>query len=128
MTDFGTDLSCVTDLSEDCRPVSGQLLVCQAIARRLSTPRGRLIDDPNYGYDLTDSLNDDMGPADIAEIQAGATAECLKDERVLSATVTVTLPSTGELTIVINLDLGEGPFDLTLAVKDTAVEIIGVGT
>lgn len=80
--DFGTAWSCVTDLTMPAVLVSGNQVVAEAIARRWQTPRGRLIDDPSYGFDLSDYLNDDLAPADLARIGAQAAAEAAKDQRV----------------------------------------------
>lgn len=66
MPDYGTDLSCVVDLDAGLAEVTGNTLLAQALARRLITPRGGLLDDPNYGYDLTQFLNADIGPTDLA--------------------------------------------------------------
>lgn len=126
MTDFGIDLSCVTDIASDGRTVDGKMLVAEALARRLSTPHGRLIADPDYGFDLTGYLNDDMSPADIAAMVSGAENECLKDERVTSATVEAVLGSDSVMTVTVSFECGEGPFDLVLSVTDTTVAILEV--
>lgn len=123
---FGTELSCVDDIAEDGRVVTGNLVVGEALARRLTTPRGRLIGDPNYGYDLTQYLNDDMSPRDIAAMRAGIVAECLKDERVTAADVTTVLSKAGALTISILVTTGAGPFTLVLAVSATSTQVLSV--
>lgn len=91
MVDYGTDLSCVFDLDPGLAEVTGNVLMGQACARRLTTPRGTLIDDPNYGYDIRQFLNDDLSPSDLAKIGAQCDQELLKDERVVSSTTTITL-------------------------------------
>lgn len=106
---------------------SGGHLVAEAIARRLQTPRGRLIDDPNYGFDLTGSLNDDLSQADIARISASVQGECQKDERVLSASVQASFV-TGALIVSILLSLASGPFRLVLAVTAVSVQILQVSS
>jgi phage baseplate assembly protein W len=70
MADLGTDLGCVSDLTSTMSLVSGRRALGEACARRLQTPRGRLIKHPNYGYDLTGELNGDLAVADIARIQS----------------------------------------------------------
>jgi len=126
MTDYGSDVSCVSDIASDGRTVSGFVVVGEAIARRLSTPRGRLIADPNYGFDLTQFINEDMSPRDIAGLQSGVVAECLKDERVSAADATATLDRSGVLTLSVNLELSTESFTLVLAVSAVKVEIIRV--
>ena len=124
--DFGTDLSCVTDIASDGRTVSGFLVVGQAIARRWSTPRGRLIGFPNYGYDLTQFVNADMSPRDIASLIAGAEAEAKKDERVDACSVTATLGADGTLTVTGEIQTGQGPFTLTVAVSSVTITLLNV--
>lgn len=126
--DFGLDLSCTYDLDQRCITVTGRRLLAEAIFRRLITPRGRLIGDPNYGTDITQYLNDDVSPSDIAEMRAAIRAECKKDERIDDCTVTITAPAgkTGTYTIVISLEDGDGPFDLVLAVSNVTVEILNL--
>jgi phage baseplate assembly protein W len=133
---FGTDLWGVSDMDPAGAEVTGDLLVGQAIARRLSTPRGALIDDPNYGYDLTAWLNADVGPQDLGQIQANTQAECLKDQRIVSATVTVTPPASAiihgvtaiYMMVTIALTTGAGPFTLTLAVSSLTVTLMQAST
>ena len=126
MADFGSDISCVTDISPDGRVVTGNRVVAEAIARRLSTPRGRLIDDPNYGFDLGGYIHDDMSSADLASLQNGAGAECLKDERVIAADVLATLSAIGLLTVTVSLTTGLGPFRLVLSVSATSFSVLSV--
>lgn len=124
---FGSDVSCVTDFAADGRSATGNLVVGEAIARRWSTPRGRLIDDPNYGFDLTGYVFDDMGAQDIAALRAGAQAEAAKDERVVSVTVNADLDAhTGVLTITAFITTSLGPFQLVVAVSATSFTLLSV--
>lgn len=126
MTDFGSDISCVTDIAADGRTVTGNRVVAEAVARRLLTPRGRLIGDPNYGFYLTQFVNADMSPRDIANMNAGIVSECLKDERVEASKVATVLDSLGVMTVTIDLTLSTGPFTLALSVTDVTVTILRV--
>ena len=119
-TNFGTCWSCVTGLTFPARMVSGNRAVAEAIARRLQTPRGGLIDDPNYGYDLTAFLDADITAPVLASIQSQVNAECVKDQRVTSATSTVTLTVAGLLIVTIALTTAFGPFSLVLSVSAVA--------
>lgn len=105
--------------------VTGNRIVAEAIARRLITPRGRLVDDPNYGFALSEFVNADLTPADLAQIQAGVQAECVKDQRVRSATATVILAG-AVLIATIVLTTGNGPFTLVLSVSDVSAQILQV--
>jgi hypothetical protein len=90
------------------------------------TPRGRLIGYPDYGYDLTQFVNADMSPRELAALRAGAEAEALKDERVLSCDVSSTLESDGTLTIVGSIVTAIGPFDLTVSVSDVTLTLLSM--
>lgn len=127
MADLGADLSCVTDLDPAMVEVSGRTCLVQNAARRLSTPRGSLIDDPNYGFDLTGELNDDVDQGDIGRIQSQASAELLKDERVVSCTSVISFDATsGTLITTFAMQDGAGPFTLVLAVTSVTVTILKV--
>ncbi len=126
MTDFGTTLSCVDDISPEARMVSGFRVVGEAVARRWLTPRGRLIGYPNYGFDLTQFVNADVTARDLPAIKAGAAAEALKDERVTSADVSVSLAVDGILSVSAVLGTALGPFTLVLAVSDVTIQILQV--
>lgn len=126
-TDFGTAWSCVTDLTMPAVLVSGNQVVAEAIARRWQTPRGGLVDDPSYGYDLTDFLNDDLGPNDLARIGAQAAAEALKDQRVRGAVVVVQLVA-GVLIVNATITTANGPFSLVASVSDVSVQLLKVST
>lgn len=124
--EIGTDLSCTWDLDPRCAVVTGRRLLAEAVFRRLITPRGMLIDDPEYGTDITNMINDDMTPTEIEALRAAIVHECGKDERVESATVAIAAPpsGTGRYTITITLEDADGPFDLTLSVNDVTVEML----
>lgn len=126
-TNFGSDLSCVTDLTPAMAETSGQHIVAEAVARRWQTPRGGLIDDPSYGYDLTDFVDDDISQQDIARLSAGAEAEALKDERVFACTVKTTFAG-GLLIVVGTITTALGPFTLVLSVSAVSVQILRVST
>jgi phage baseplate assembly protein W len=126
MAELGRDLSCLQDLDATGLEVSGRTVLAQAVLRRLITPRGRLIDDANYGFDLTQFIDDDLGPADLARIRAGIEAECLKDERVAVVTAKVTLTA-GVMVVTVNLTDSAGPFTLVVAVSAITATILSVG-
>ena len=123
--DFGTCWSCITDVTTPATMASGFRVIGEAIARRWQTPRGGLIDDPNYGFDLTDFIGDDLGKGDLARIAHGASAEAEKDERVLSCAVTLTMTGGGQLmTVVGSVETGQGPFQLVVAVSAVSVTLL----
>jgi hypothetical protein len=114
------------DLSSPSYMASGFQCVAEAVARRWSTPYGALLYDPDYGYDVTDEVGDDLSPSDIAQMQAKLQNEAQKDERVKSCSATVTLTVAGLLTIVAQIQTAAGPFQLVLAVSAVNVSILMV--
>src|ERR1700753_1342216 len=126
MADLGRDLSCVSDLTSTMSTVGGRRGLGESIARRLQTPRGRLVKHPNYGDDLAGELGGALDPADISRIQSKIEEQCAQEERVLSATVVVTFSGTA-LTVVITLVDAAGPFVLVLAVSGVSVTLVSVG-
>ncbi len=91
--------------------------------RRWSTPRGGLVDDPNYGYDLTDAIGDDLNKSDLARMARLAGAEAEKDERVTGCDVTLTL--IGDVMMVSGkVVTAQGPFTLVVAVSQVTVTLL----
>ena len=119
-TDYGSDISCVSDLDPNLTVVSGPLGVIQAVVRRLQTPRGFLWYDKNYGTDLRAFLN---GKPSKFRIAQAIESEALKEERVQRADATVTI-TTDAITVELALTLAEGTFDLTISVTALTVELI----
>lgn len=115
--DYGTDFSCTSDLDPGMVLVSGRLCLVQALYRRFITPRGMLIDDPDYGLDLGGWLNDSLAPGDVAKKASQLSAEALKDERV-SACTTTGVYSAQVLTFTSQFADGAGPFTMVLVVSD----------
>ena len=131
-TDYGTDLAIAftsngVDMDPAGREVSGRTNLSYALVRRLVTPRGRLLDDPNYGFYVPGYLNDDLDTTGLAQIRAGVEAECAKDERVTSATVQPSFLN-GVLTLTILVNDASGPFSLVLAVTSVTVTILTIGS
>lgn len=125
-TDYGSDVSCITDIDPTGRTVTGRELVAEALVRRLMTPRGRLMGDPDYGLDLRQYVNADMSPRDIASLRSAVVAECEKDERVASADTEATLDSVGVLTLTIAIELSEEAFALVVSASDVTVQLVSV--
>lgn len=127
MADFGRDISTFVgaDAQLDLDPawslISGVRVVGEAIARRITTPPGSLLDDGSYGYDVRQLLEENLDARDLAEAAAAVRFQAEADERVISADAQVSL--IGErLRVVIRLLLSEGPFTLTLDISQLGVE------
>lgn len=112
------------DLSMPSYMASENQVVAEAILRRWSTSPGQLIDDPNYGFNVMDLVNDDLGPKDIAYAQQQLAQECQKDERVRSASVVVTLSVAGLVTIAATVVTAAGPFKLVVEVSAVSVSLL----
>lgn len=126
--DYGTDISCTDDMDPLAREVSGQEVVAQAIYRRLTTPRGRLIDDPDYGTDVRSFLHRGLTTAELRAVEAAIRSEVLKDERIALVTVKATSADDGQsMTVVLNVTTGLGPFRLVFAVTAETVSLLKEG-
>jgi hypothetical protein len=118
---YGTDLSCVEDVTEDLAevdPFSPQA-IGEALLRRLTTPRGQLPDDPNYGMDLRGYCNRGVPTGELREIAGQIRSEVTKDDRVEDVSVVVTVPALNAMSVRIDVtpaDPSLDPFTLTFAV------------
>lgn len=123
---YDVDISCVDDLDPALTLVTDRrVLIAQRIARRLGTPRGGLIYDEDYGYDLRGKLNAAMTNAEVLEMSANIRAECLKEEGVLTARVGFGYSSaTQTMRVKIHVGTIFGAFPLTLNVSDVTVAIL----
>jgi hypothetical protein len=123
--DLGTDVALTEDLSGVWGVASARTNLAMAIYRRLSTTRGGLFYDADYGFNLTDLLNSELSTADISAARGAIIAECQKDERVQSASVILTFrPLLKSLDVEIEIDTAVGPFDLVLRATAVTVDIL----
>jgi hypothetical protein len=120
-TEHGYDIGGILDVTADLRVVHGREALGHALARRLTTRRGGLWYDPNYGHDVRQYVN--APTQQPGKIESEVSGECLKDERVLEADVTV-LSVGEELRLGIVITDGQGPFPLTLVVTSVTVELL----
>ncbi len=127
MPDGSTYSATIFDLASDSSMVSGRQCLAEALARRLVTTRGTLIDDPEYGFDLRDFVNDDVDARGMALIGSGVDAEMLKDERVIHSATAVSFLA-GILIVAITITDGRGPFKLVLSVSQLTVSVLQVTT
>jgi hypothetical protein len=125
---YGTDLSCIDDLTPNLDEVSGRTVGLQAALRRLTTGRGMVLDCPNDGIDLRDFLSGELTEQTKARMRAIIESELVKDERFFSATVTAMtfVQALKSMRVRILLIDADGPFTLTLAVSDVSIDILEV--
>lgn len=126
MVDFGTDVSTFPVFDVTGRTISGVRAVAECSLRRFTTPHGSLEYDPDFGRDMRDLLNDDFDDADLPAEAGAAEAELEKDERVLTANVTLDLDrSASSLTLSAGGTLADGrPFQFVLAIADVSSDIL----
>lgn len=126
--DYGTDLDCADDLTEIMREISGQNVVAQAIYRRLTTPRGQLIDDEDYGIDVRSFLSRGVDAGRLREIEGTIRQEVLKDERVANVTAKATIDyKTYSMSVSLIVSTGDGPFRLVFSITADTVEFLKEG-
>lgn len=124
---FGTDISCVDDIDPMFGLVSGETTLAQAILRRLSTPRGGLLDDPDFGYDVRALLCDEVTSTSLIAAKAAIANEVEKDERVRMCSADLAFDHrTSKLRIRLAVTTSRGPFRLTLSADRVTVEILEV--
>jgi hypothetical protein len=117
---YGSDLSCITDCDDHMSEVeeNSPQAVGEALARRLSTPHGQILndeellvavgEDPDYGHNLSNLLNVGIDAIEIMAHQDLSAAECMKDDRVSSAAVTITQRSGNEFDVLVYGTLKSG--------------------
>lgn len=113
------DVHCVDDFLPSMPAVSGHVALAQRLARRLTTPRGRLPYWPEFGYDLRQVLLSKRSPHVVA---AAVEAECLKDEQVESVEATLSVVGTAMILVLAVADAG-GPFEFTLTITEAAATL-----
>lgn len=119
---YGSDLSCVGDLDPNARELDGfdRLVLAEALIRRITTTRGSLPGDADYGIDVRSYLNRGTDVNELRNISDRVQLELLKDDRIVRAQVTATFAANFlELDLDIRitpLDPSVGGFSLTLAV------------
>jgi phage baseplate assembly protein W len=127
--DYGLDLWCTDDLDPGGRTVTGAELMRQAILHHLTTPRGAILDAPNYGIDIRSFLSSgiDARPnsAQLLRVRAAIIGELLADERIQSFTVDVSyVLATKKLIVRIDGVSADGPFSLVLSADKVAAAIL----
>lgn len=131
-TTLGRDTACTTRLFAG-RTVTGARLLAEAYFRRLTTNRGELLDDPNYGLGLSSLLNSAMTATELASIPGRIRNELDKDDRgkreALRVVVRRSTTNAAHYAIAIHGETQDGDgFDLVLSVDEVTVELLGVAT
>lgn len=119
---LGTDFRTRPDLSFELQ--SGWRNLREAILRRLSTPRGGLFYDANYGYDLREFLNEAATTATLYQLERMASLELEKDPRILRATATATVITDRHIRLSLQCETELGPYELIVGVDSLAMEVL----
>jgi phage baseplate assembly protein W len=123
-SDYGVDISATSGLDPNFTLVSGTRVVCEALFRRLTTPRGELFYAPSYGKDVREFLNGRVDQRRLDAARASIEAECRKDDRVDTVKAALAFdPRTEKLRIRIEGTTAAGPFTLTMSVTAFAATI-----
>lgn len=132
---FWTDISVYPNgIGRSFMLISDRVELAQALLKRLETPSGWLArfmdpnsaayaDYQNYGYDISNLLNQKFTPAKVLAMETGIKIECEKDSRVFSTDVLVNVTITQSvLTIQITVTPKDprygGPFKFIIGPTD----------
>jgi hypothetical protein len=126
---LGCDVLVSDDIDAAHRLESGLSLLAHDVFWRWMTPRGRLLDDPDYGFGLIQEvLSQPLGVREISALPRRLEAEARKDERVQS--ISVTLENTGPNAYRINargLAVTGKVFNLVAEVSQAYQRIVTAG-
>lgn len=112
---FGSDLWCQDDLDPMMSEVdeNDPLVVAQSIYRKFETPKGSVVDAPDWGRDVRALLEGGLTPVAVAKIPDILKAEVDTDDRVIESSVKVTTLAEQSIDLAIIGKTGKGPFALT---------------
>lgn len=121
---YGIDLVCQDDLTADLAETdpAGFQALAQDCYHRVTTDRGTLPDDPDYGINLAGLLSRGLTDAEITRAQQTAESEIKKDDRVAGAAVTITEGAAGLFSITILIEPADpavSDFRLIATVQDS---------
>jgi phage baseplate assembly protein W len=125
---YGVDLVCATDIDRNLAETDSTTVasLAQDAFHRVTTPRGSLVDDPNYGVDLRALLSTGLTPSTTRSIATLVHGELIKDDRIADTTVTLAISGGVKLpvyTVTITItpaDVSLAAFDLVVSVTDGA--------
>lgn len=124
------DVSTFPDLDPTGGAVSRPRAIAERVARRYTTPRGRLEHAPDDGLDLRAQLSRGVAPSDLPDLSVRMRLEAEKDEEVERATVSLALDDALEKLSarVALVPVGDDePVVLTLAITKLSVDLLTIG-
>lgn len=123
---WGVDLVCITDLDPALAVTDPEstATLAQAAFHRISTRRGTLPDDPDFGIDVLAFLHAPKTPQDLLAVGGQVSTELQKDDRFSDVLATATYAApTQTLTLSIRItpaDPDLNTFTLIMAVTEGA--------
>lgn len=124
---YGRDLVCIDDLDPRAKETDPNSLetLAQDLYHRVSTSRGQMPDDPDYGIDLIEFLHRPTTTTELLAMAGVVSGECRKDDRVSDVETTVTFDSkTDSLSVSIDVT----PKDPDLAIFKLIIVVIDGAT
>lgn len=135
MSAFGRDLKTVVDANGnvDITPggleSTGRAVLSERLVRRMTTPRGSVIDAPNECFDVRDWLSKEFNAQTMSQLRATVRQEMLNDVGVLDCTVQATFDNAAKkLTVRVSIRSSDGPFILTVTIGQLTIEALTTDT
>jgi phage baseplate assembly protein W len=126
LAERGDDLDVRTDLARTSFSLAaGVRNIGNALARRLITPRGGLLYDPDYGTDVRAYVNAGFTASQVAKLASEIQAEVAKDPRIQGADVDLKIAGAA-MTITILAELAQGPFEMVFRSNGLTVDLLTV--
>ncbi len=125
--DLGTDVALTDDFATVWGLASGKINLAMALYRRLTTDPGDLFYDAKYGFNIRNLVNTRMDGAKLAAARSSIVAQCMMDERVQSAAVSLAFSLAAKsLGITVSIEAATGRFDLVLRATSVTVDILTI--
>ena len=131
MADFGTDISSYPDYDPLGTLVSGNVGLCQRVAKRLTNPRGAWPWAPSECTDIRAFLNDTLTQERQSSIKNDIQREILREEQVQSVNMTIVVSPLSTLGQTITIHASgmtrDGPFKFVLNISAVTLQILQSG-
>lgn len=133
MTDFGRTLKTVIgpggypDMTPGGLESTGRAVLAERLVRRMTTPRGSVIDAPNECFDIHDWLSKEFNAQTLSQLRSTVRQEMLNDVGVVDCGVQATF-NAGKLTVRISVRSSDGNFVLTLNISQLTIDMLVTDT
>lgn len=128
---YGRDPVCTDDLTPTLKETDPNTIesLAQDLFHRITTERGSIPDDPDFGEDARNFLSAGTTSAGLIAAAGRLQLECGKDDRVAHVDVTAVFTAPGELTINLAVTpelAGLQPFNLIVALTATTAPTLTI--